>query len=72
MHVTTFDNRSSLKNIVDRYLKRKELNVYDRLFNFDKSFKNLADTDDRINMITVKYKPYKEIELKTKKRSISI
>ena len=50
MHVTNFD-QIGLKNIVNRYLKGKDIDVRDRLFNFNKSIKNVADIKDGIKII---------------------
>ena len=50
MHVTNFD-QIGLKNIVNRYLKGKDIDVHDRLFNFNKSIKNVADIKNGIKII---------------------
>ena len=55
MRVTNFD-QIGLKNIVNRYLKGKDIDVHDRLFNFNKSINNLADIKDRIKIIIDKCK----------------
>ena len=46
--------------------------MHDKSFNFKISTKSLADIDNRINILTARYKFDKRIELDDKKRVISI
>ena len=48
MRLTDFDNQKlGLTNIVKNLLEKKYINADDKLFNFEKSIKNLADIDKR-------------------------
>ena len=69
LHLRNFDNRINLNNIINRYLKEKYIDVYDRYFNSKSSIKNLADLNDRINTLIAEPKPDKEIGLEEQKKS---
>ena len=43
-----------------------------RLFNFEKSIKNLSDIDNKIHRITDNYKPKTETKYEDKKRIVNI
>ena len=49
--------------------EKENIDVDDTLFNFEKSIKNSANTDDKVNMITDDYKPKTETEYDNKKKS---
>lgn len=43
LHLTNINNLISSKNIVSRYLKEKDSDVFENLFDFKKSVKILAN-----------------------------
>ena len=50
LHLTHCDNRQlGSTKIVDKYLAEKNIYVYDRLFNFEKPIKTLANTENKIS-----------------------
>ena len=53
--------------VINNYLEKQDPDVDDKLFNFEKPIKNLADIEYRID----NYKPDKEIQY-DKKRIVSI
>ena len=61
LHLTDFDNWIGLSKIVNKYLGEKNIDVDNRLFNFEKFHKNLADVDNKVNIIE-KYKPQARIQ----------
>ena len=67
MHSTNYDILISLKDIVKRYLKEKDIDVHNIYFIFKNSIKNLAEIDDRMNILAVNV-----IELEDKKMVVSI
>ena len=73
LHLMGIDNRiMGLKNIVNRYLRHwcNWFDWYEAELDFNKSIKNLADIDDKINLIVEEYEYKKKKirwELKTKK-----
>ena len=70
---TEFDNRKlDLTNIVNNYLEKKDIDVDDRLFTFEKSIKRLSVIGNRINGVTDNFKPKTETKYEDKKRIISI
>ena len=70
---TSFDNQQLiLTKIVDKYLAEEHIYVDDRLFNFEKSIKNLTNTANTVNKIINDYKPKTKIEYEDKKRVASI
>ena len=62
LHLTNFDNWIGLSKIVNKYLGEKNIDVDNRLFNFEKFNKNLADVDNKVNVIIEKYKPQARIQ----------
>ena len=70
---TEFDNRKlGLTNIVNNCLEKKDIDVDDRLFTFEKSIKRLSVIDNRINGVIDNFKPKTETKYEDKKRIISI
>ena len=70
---TEFDNRKlDLTNIVNNYLEKKDIDVDDRLFTFEKPIKRLSVIGNRINGVTDNFKPKTETKYEDKKRIISI
>ena len=57
------------QNIMKLVAEKENIDVDDTLFNFEKSIKNSANTDDKVNMITDDYKPKTETEYDNKKKS---
>ena len=50
LHLTHCDNRQlGSTKIADKYLAEKNIYVYDRLFNFEKPIKTLANTENKIS-----------------------
>ena len=73
LHVTDFDNQHlRLADIVNKYLREKNIDVCNRLFNFEKSIKNLVNIDDKTNMVIDYYKPKTDTEYDDKKRVVTI
>ena len=58
LHLKNFDNRQLRSTkIVNKYLGEKDIDADNRLFNFEKSIKNLENIAEKINMIIDYYKP---------------
>ena len=55
-----------------RYLKEKDTDVFKNKFSFNKSIKNLADTDDKVNMTVDNYEHKADVETEDKKTVDSI
>ena len=73
MHPTGIDNRiMGLKNIVNRYLKEKDIDVIDEEFGLNIFSKNLTAIDDKINMIVEEHEPKEKVRIEDKKGVISI
>ena len=73
MHPTGIDNRiMGLKNIVNRYLKEKDIDVIDEEFDLNIFSKNLTAIDDKINMIVEEHEPKEKVRIEDKKGVISI
>ena len=71
MHLTGKDYRIiSLKYIVNRYLKERNIDVIEEEFDFNISIKNVVAIADKINKIVEKYEP-KKVEIKDKKAVVS-
>ena len=52
LHLTHFDNRQlGLENNIKNYLKERNIGVDNKFFDSEKSIKNLANIEDKINMI---------------------
>ena len=60
----------SLKYIVNRYLKERNIDVIEEEFDFNISIKNVVAIADKINTIVEKYEP-KKVEIKDKKAVVS-
>ena len=70
MHLKVFDNKKrGLRNIVNNYLEKQDVDVDNRLFNFEKSIKNSSDVDNRIHRIIGDYNPQTKSEYEYKKKS---
>ena len=65
-------HQTALKNLVNRFLKEKETDVFENLFDSKKSIKNLADIDDKINLIVKNYEPKRKANMKDLKRIVNI
>ena len=65
-------HQTALKNLVNRFLKEKETDVFENLFDSRKSIKNLADIDDKINLIVKNYEPKRKANMKDLKRIVNI
>ena len=61
-----------LKNIVNRYLKEKDIDVIDEEFDLNIFSKNLTAIDDKINMIVEEHEPKEKVRIEDKKGVISI
>ena len=71
LHLTGKDYRIiSLKYIVNRYLKERNIDVIEEEFDFNISIKNVVAIVDKINTIVEKYEP-KKVEIKDKKAVVS-
>ena len=64
--------QTALKNLVNRFLKEKETDVFENLFDSRKSIKNLADIDDKINLIVKNYEPKRKANMKDLERIVNI
>ena len=57
LHLINSDNKKfDSTEILDKYLREKNIDVGNRLFNFEKLIKNLTNIDDKIKMIRDNYK----------------
>ena len=65
-------HQTALKSLVNRFLKEKETDVFENLFDSRKSVKNLADIDDKINLIVKNYEPKRKANMKDLKRIVNI
>ena len=72
MRLTEFYNRKLTLTNVLIMIKKKKIDVNDRLFNLEKSIKNFLDVDNRIHRIIDNYKPKTETEYEDIKRVVSI
>ena len=72
LHLTKFDNQKvGLSKIVHKYIGEKNIDVQDGLLNFEKAMKNLANLDNKINMIIDNYKPKTKTEYGNKKELLA-
>ena len=70
LHLSNFDNQDlGLANIIQSYLKERNIDVDKKNFNVEISIKNLANMDDKVNMIMDYYKPKTKSVYYDKKRS---
>lgn len=70
LHLTNFDNQDlGSANIIQSYLKEQNIDVDKKFFNVEISIKNLANMDDKVNMIMDYYKPKTKSVYYDKKRS---
>ena len=60
------------KNIVNVYLKGKDIDVIDEEFDYNNAIKNLIAIDDKIDKIVEEYDHKKRVGTEDKKRVISI
>ena len=66
LHLTNFAIlHLALTNIVNTYLEKND--VDERLFKFEKSNKNLANIDDKVNFVIDDYKPKTKTKYANKK-----
>ena len=63
---------SAKKNIINRYLKEKDTDVFENHFILDRFIENLVDIEGKINMIVEIYEPKTKAGIEDKKRVISI
>ena len=70
--LTNFDNQIGLKNIINRHFKEKDTDMFENHFILDRFIKNLADIEDKIQMIIEIYEPKTKAGIEDKKRVISI
>ena len=67
MHLRNFDNQQlAFVNITKNYLEKKNNDVDNNFFNFEKSIKNLANIHNKANMMTDYYKTITRLIMKTK------
>ena len=66
MHLTNFDTQIGLNNNVNKYIKEKDVGVFEDNFEFEISIKDLATIDDKINNIIENYEPKTKIEIEDK------
>ena len=72
MHLTSIDSRIGFKKDVNKYLKERDIDVSEDQFDFKKLIKNLADIEDKINIIIENYKPKSNVKIEDNKRVFSI
>ena len=72
MHLTSIDSRIGFKKDVNKYLKERDIDVSEDQFDFKKLIKNLADIEDKINMIIENYKLKSNVKIEDNKRDFSI
>ena len=66
LHLTNFANlHLALTKIFNTYLEKDD--VDERLFKFEKSNKNLANIDDKVNFVIDDYKPKTKTKYANKK-----
>ena len=66
MHLKNFDTQIGLNNNVNKYIKEKDVGVFEDNFEFEISIKDLATIDDKINNIIENYEPKTKIEIEDK------
>ena len=72
LHLTNLLNRKLvLRKIDNKHLGEKDTDLDNRLFNFEKSIKNLVDIHDKIDIIIDKYKLKTETEYNDKKELLA-
>ena len=67
LYLTNIYNRTGFKNIVNRYLKEKDTDVFESFGYFKRRVKNLVDIDKNINLILENYESKRKIENEDKK-----
>ena len=69
LHLTGIDDRiTELKNNVNRYLKKTDIDMIEEELDFNKFIKNSATIGDKINRIAEDYEPKTKVEIEEKKR----
>ena len=69
LHLTGIDDRiTELKNNVNRYLKKTDIDMIEEELDFNKFIKNSATIGDKINRIAENYEPKTKVEIEEKKR----
>ena len=61
-----------MKQIVNKYLKEIDPNVIEEKFDFNKSIKNRATIEDKLNTIAQDYEPKTHVQIEDKKRVVTI
>ena len=69
LYLTNFNNRIGFKNIVNKYLKGKYIDVCENIFSFEKFIKSFVNIDRKINIIIENYQPKTKIKYCNKKNS---
>ena len=67
LYLTNIYNQTGFKNIVNRYLKEKDTDVFESFGYFKRRVKNLVDIDKNINLILENYESKRKIENEDKK-----
>ena len=62
LYLTNIYNQTGFKNIVNRYLKEKDTDVFESFGYFKRRVKNLVDIDKNINLILENYESKRKIE----------
>ena len=62
LYLTNIYNQTGFKNIVNRYLKEKDTDVFESFGYFKRRVKNLVDIDKNINLILENYESKWKIE----------
>ena len=62
LYLTNIYNQTGFINIVNRYLKEKDTDVFESFGYFKRRVKNLVDIDKNINLILENYESKRKIE----------
>ena len=62
LYLTNIYDQTGFKNIVNRYLKEKDTDVFESFGYFKRRVKNLVDIDKNINLILENYESKRKIE----------
>ena len=72
LHLKKFDNQKVGWSKIDhKHIGEKNIDAHDGLFNFEKAMKNLANLDNKINMIINNYKPKTKTEYRNKEELLA-
>ena len=73
LHLKKFDNEKvGSPKILHKHIGDKNIDVHDGLFNFEKAMKNLANLDNKINMIIDIIKPKQRLNIWQQRRADTI